>query len=168
MSVTGTTQIFFDEGRKYPQLPDGVRPWWGTGAVTGDATAGFVTLPYALNPNSSRSFDQYFTMTRQSLNTSTADPDGAVYLEQDRNSWERLLDSATTPVIGVLAPVDLGAGFGQFAAEQSDVKMLGRVATGTIGALNLYATNVDLMVLTHFIAGFVADYPIIGWNDWRA
>lgn len=169
MSVlTARMDLEIDAGRKYPQLPDGVRPWWAAGTMTGDATGGLLGTKVEVNPNSDRTFDQYFVLTRCSGLTTVVDPSGIAYVQQNSADWERTTLLSANPTIGVLDFKTTGAALDQWAAVDDAPRLLGRVATGQTGDIWTYMENVDTLVANIFLAGFVADYPIIGWADWRA
>lgn len=166
--LTATMTFELDAGRVYPQLPKGVRPWWAAGTMVGDVSGGLLGMSLALNPNVDRTFDQYFIITRSYGFASVVDPAGIVYVQQQATDWERTAILATNPIIGVLDLKTTGSSLDQWAATDDASKILGRVATGTAGQIWCYAQNVDTVSINVGYAGFVADYPIIGWNDWKA
>lgn len=167
MSVNTTVAIVTD-GRNYNkevrQTPDGVQPFNTNGSVTGSTGGGHSTVNFQFNPGLDRTFQPYVVIDFISIEHQIADG-GNAWVYQVVNEWERSAGIQRT--VELLVPL-VSESSVQFAIASHRTINLGRVELGTAGLVRVRMEEINTAVTNVAIAGYLADYPLIGNDTWRA
>lgn len=165
MSVTTIVAVVKDAAWVYPQLPKGVFPYIAQGRVTGDGTAGQLSVSFEFNTQQLVTFQEYVTVCHFSVSSAVAALTGDCQLRAENGDWER---TPITPLVAiVISPEVTNVAATTMGAAANEVTGLGRIEQGTDGSLIAETINIDGAVVDFTIKGFMADFPLIALNDWR-
>lgn len=168
MSVAAANEnIIFDDGFRYAGLPELVRPFWCHGSATGDGTAGSITFRFDFNPNSQLTTQQYVQVSQWVGSIDVAGLGQAMSMIAIQTSWERTVALGAAPPIGMLETISLGSTILESVGLDPNPKMIGRIAAGSLGSLQIATQNTDTAFVQVFISGLISDYPIVALDTVR-
>lgn len=164
MAVTTNMPVRVD-GRKYTELPKGMRRWTAAGSATGTVAGTIMSFNADVNPQANPDFQQYVSVSSVGIQTQTA----ALTILQARviasvGFWEDYLLATRAVYMIDMVNVSTALIFGGVMIEPS---YLGRVIKGTTGRILTDIEEVDGTNYSVTMTGLMSDYPFLAPEFWK-
>ncbi len=153
------------DGREYPQLPQGIDPWWSKGQVTGSTGSGTMNVRTDFNPASSDTFQPYVAITHIGIrgNVAALTQEAWAFLTMD--TWER--SAGAQAVLCLMKPARVGPADDFGAAYTGPSLYLGRATKGSLAQIVVGTFEVDTATLDVNMSGLISDKPFVPYDFWR-
>lgn len=163
--TVGVTGAIFEDIIQPPEMPQGLRTFWGQAEVTGTSGVSTATINFPFNPSAAVEFQQYVAICRMSFRNTVAQVTDAGEVLLTSEQWERAPSTTNQPV--AVIPALVPAGDVNFMQSVQEFLYLGRITPGALGELRMVFQEVDTAVLRVMITGIISDRPFVCPEFWR-
>lgn len=165
MAVSADFRPIFD-GRRYTELPGGLRPWWSVMSDIGDGTGGGMTLTTSFNQALDEAFMPYISVDYFAFFCTVAAMTNMRMFAQ-ASEWERTRDG--NAYMGpVVTPVAVETSVILQGQAHFYPIYVGRAINGTAARIFVTGNNIDTSAVVCRIGGFAADFPFVAQQQWRS